>query len=243
MSDNPHHGPPGLPPHGGRASDPRPARQRPGGYPQSPRRPAARPYGSEPQGSPNPGPYQRPPQSPGAYRRPDPGEQPTRPYDQPAQRHEQPPPSDVGEQYSTDPYHHAWPPSRYQEPAQPREYLPYSDEYQRRPYPQPAESPVAYQRERDRRADRATTIANIIHVVAGLIAICFVLHIVFVLFGANQNSGVVSFSSLIAKVFLLGFGNVFTPSNATLGVVLNDGLAAIIYVVVGQLLTRTLRRR
>jgi hypothetical protein len=69
-----------------------------------------------------------------------------------------------------------------------------------------------------------------------------VLHIVFVLFSANPGSGVVSFASLMAKVFLLGFGDVFTPSNATIRVILNDGLAAIMYLIIGRIIARALRR-
>lgn len=52
--------------------------------------------------------------------------------------------------------------------------------------------------------------------VTAIIALCFVLHLVFVLFGANQGSGVVSVSNM-TKVFVLGFGDVFTPSNAASG--------------------------
>jgi hypothetical protein len=47
----------------------------------------------------------------------------------------------------------------------------------------------------------------------------------------------------MAKVFVLGFGDIFTPSDAKIGLVLNYGLATIIYLVVGQLIVRTLRRR
>ena len=71
----------------------------------------------------------------------------------------------------------------------------------------------------------------------------FVLHIVFVLFGANQGSGFVSFVYSTAKVFVLGFGDVFTPGDATIGLVLNYGLAAAVYLVVGKLVAGALRGR
>jgi hypothetical protein len=124
--------------------------------------------------------------------------------------------------------------------------MPSARERRTSPYhqpPVPEESPIAYQRERDRRADRANTISNTIHVVTALIALIFVLHIVFVLSGANQSSGIVSFVYLVAKVLVLGFGDVFTPSDAKIGLVLNYGLAAIIYFVIGRLIARTLRHR
>lgn len=245
MTDNPHQGPPGPPPRGGRVPDLRAARQRPDGYQQGPNQHVSRASGPGQLGPPvpGPGPYQQPPQISGASRRPDPVEQPTTPYNRPVQRYGQAPPSVVRNEHGSDPYQYEPASARYREYAQAHEYVPRSEEYQRRPYPQPEESPIAYQRERDRRADRVTIIANVIRLATALIALCFVLHIVFVLFGANQSSGIVSFSALMAKVFLLGFGKVFTPSNATIGVVLNDGLAAIIYAVTGKLVARTLRRR
>jgi hypothetical protein len=184
------------------------------------------------------------PQDPGGYQqRRAHGEQPPARYHQPTRQYEQAPPAAAGYEQSPAPYQREQSPVSYHEPAQPSEHVPSSQEYQRRPYQQREESPLEYQRERDRRADRTNTAANTIHVVTALIALIFVLHVVFVLFGANQRSGIVSFVYLMAKVFVLGFGDVFTPSDAKIGLVLNYGLATIIYLVVGQLIARTLRRR
>jgi hypothetical protein len=156
----------------------------------------------------------------------------------------QPPQATARYQQGLDPYHHEEPAAPY--PPEPYEQVPSARERRISPYhepPVPEESPIAYQRERDRRADRANTISNTIHVVTALIALIFVLHIVFVLSGANQSSGIVSFVYLVAKVLVLGFGDVFTPSDAKIGLVLNYGLAAIIYFVIGRLIARTLRHR
>lgn len=84
--------------------------------------------------------------------------------------------------------------------------------------------------------------ANTVRVVTALIALAFVLHIVFTLFGANQNSGFVAFVYGVSKVFVFGFGDVFTPSDAKIGLIANYGLAAIVYLVVGRIIYRTLRR-
>jgi hypothetical protein len=127
------------------------------------------------------------------------------------------------------------------EPFEPPAYRP-PDEPSPRAYRQPEESPLQYQRERDRRADRGVLIANTVRVVTALIALAFVLHIVFSLFGANQNSGFVGFDYDVSKVFVLGFGDVFTPGDATIGLIANYGLAAIVYLVVGRIVYRTLRR-
>lgn len=193
-----------------------------------------------------PGPYQQPPPGRGAYQhRPGPMAPPPRPQDQPTRQYEQPPappPYDHAPPREPDPPYE--PPYEPQPYDPPRSHEPYEPPPRREPrrYSQPDESPVAYQRERDRRAALVTIVANTIHVVTAIIALCFVLHIVFVLFGANQGSGIVSFVSNTTKVFVLGFGDVFTPSNATLRVVVTDGLAAIIYAVVGRLIATTLRR-
>lgn len=116
------------------------------------------------------------------------------------------------------------------------EPVPYEPVQQRR-----EDSPLAYQRERDRRTDRGNLIANVIWTASTLIALVFVLHIVFTLFHANQNSGFVAFVYGVAKVFVFGFGDVFTPNDATIGLIANYGLAAIVYLVVGRILYRTLR--
>ncbi|GDY31781.1 hypothetical protein GTS_34140 [Gandjariella thermophila] len=94
-----------------------------------------------------------------------------------------------------------------------------------------------------RREQGGETLARVINVVVGLVTTVFVLHVVFVVAGANKHNGFVSLVHQVAKALVLGFGDVFTPDDAKIGVVLNYGLAAIIYAVVGQLIVRALRRR
>lgn len=188
---------------------------------------------------PRPGPYQQPPAPPA--QQPVPYQQPPGPYQQPPN----PPPPDPYQQ-RPGPYEQA--PDAYQEP--PGRYDQQSDPYERRPDPyEPSpsrrreDSGRSYQEQRDRREDRANTLANVIHVLTGVIVTVFVLHIVFVLFSANQGSGIVSFVYQVAKVLVLGFGDVFTPGDATIGLVLNYGLAAVVYLVLGRLIAGALRRR
>lgn len=176
-------------------------------------------------------------------RRPGPDEQPTaviEPVVRPTRRYEQyeqpvaPPPA----AYEPEPA-----PDRYRlAEAYPLPDEPSARDHRGRGHQLPEESLVDYQRERDRRHDRTNLVANTIYVVTALIAFDFVLHIVFTLFGANQNSGFVAFVYGVAKVFVLGFGDVFTPGSATIGLIVNYGLAAIVYLAVGRILYRTLRR-
>ncbi|WP_433468568.1 hypothetical protein [Spirillospora sp. CA-128828] len=82
-----------------------------------------------------------------------------------------------------------------------------------------------------------------IRVITGFVAAIFLLHIVFVVFEANQGNGFVHGVYNFAKVLVLGLGDVFTPDDAKLGVALNYGLAALLYVVVGQLVISAFNRR
>lgn len=75
-----------------------------------------------------------------------------------------------------------------------------------------------------------------------LISLVFVLHIVFVVTGANQENDFVAFTYGTAKFFVFGLGDVFTPGDATIGVVLNYGLAALIYLFAGRIIARALKR-
>lgn len=109
------------------------------------------------------------------------------------------------------------------------------DPYQQ--YPEPQYQP------RGRRDDGANTVIAVIRVVTGITTMVFALHVLFVIAEANQGNGFVSFVYLLAKTLVLGLGDVFTPDEAKVGVVLNYGLAAIIYLVVGQLIIGALRRR
>lgn len=93
-----------------------------------------------------------------------------------------------------------------------------------------------------RHDDGAETLAGIVRAITSVIAGLFVLHILFVVLDANQGNSFVSFVYSAAKVFVLGFGDVFTPRDADVGVVLNYGFAALVYIIVGQLIIKLLRR-
>jgi hypothetical protein len=108
------------------------------------------------------------------------------------------------------------------------------------PPPYPGGDP--YQQGGRRRRDGAGAVASVIHLVTGLVVAIFLFHMLFVVFEANQDNGFVSGVYNLAKVLVLGLGDVFTPDDAKLGVVLNYGLAALLYLVVGQIIVRMLNR-
>lgn len=209
-----------------------------------------------------PPPQQQAPPQPVAPQQPFPGapQQGAGPYSQPPNPQGAPPPSgtafEQGAQYEREPV--AERTARYErEPEsydfEPEPYdPPRSSRHSRRePEPPPYEpepsrrghSERSYEETRARREDRARMIATGVHLFTGLIATVFVLHIVFVIAGANQSSGIVSFVYSTAKIFVFGFGDVFTPGDATIGLVLNYGLAAIVYVILGRVIAGALRRR
>jgi hypothetical protein len=92
------------------------------------------------------------------------------------------------------------------------------------------------------RGPSADAIGRTIQVLTALISLVFVLHVVFVIARANQSNGFVAFTYATAKFFVLGLGDVFTPNDATIGVILNYGLAAVIYLVAGRIIARALKR-
>lgn len=107
------------------------------------------------------------------------------------------------------------------------------DPYQQQsPYPPPRH-----------REDGTNTVIAIIRAVTGLITAIFVLHILFVVFDANQGNEFVSLIYTLAKALVLSLGDVFTPDDAKIGVVLNYGFATILYLVVSQFIIKALRHR
>jgi hypothetical protein len=133
-----------------------------------------------------------------------------------------------------DPQHrfHTPPTTPYAPPTTP--YAPPA--YTPPPYPAP---PAPQQRDQ---TDTATVVARVVVGVTGSVAFIFALHVLFSLANANQNNSFVQFVYVLAKVFVLGFGDVFTPNDAKIGLVLNYGLAALMYLVIGKLIARALRR-
>ena len=109
--------------------------------------------------------------------------------------------------------------------------------------PPPGYGEPPYRNPRDpRRRDGGAAVANVIRLVVGLVIAVFLLHILFVLTEANQANGFVNGVYDAAKVLVLGLGDVFTPDDAKLGVVLNYGFAALIYLAVGQLVIKLINR-
>ena len=80
------------------------------------------------------------------------------------------------------------------------------------------------------------SLGRILQLITVVIAFIIILHIIFVLLNANGGNTIVSTDATWAGDLAAWFKNLFTPANYKLGVVLNYGLAAIVWLFIGRLL-------
>src|SRR5215212_11428972 len=85
-----------------------------------------------------------------------------------------------------------------------------------------------------------TLLATIVRVVCSVIAAFIVIHAVFVLFEANPQNMLVEFTAWWRDTFGWFTKNLFTPSDPKIAEAINDGLAAIIWAVVGNLVSKVI---
>jgi hypothetical protein len=85
-------------------------------------------------------------------------------------------------------------------------------------------------------------LATIVRVVCSVIAALIVIHAVFVLFEANPSNPLVTFTAGWRDTFGWFTKNLFTPSDPKIAEAINDGLAALIWVVAGSLLSKLIVR-
>ena len=85
-------------------------------------------------------------------------------------------------------------------------------------------------------------LATIVRAVCTVIAALIVIHAIFVLFKANPGNPLVTFTAGWRDTFGWFTKNLFTPSDPKIAEAINDGLAALIWVVVGSLLSKLIVR-
>ena len=85
-------------------------------------------------------------------------------------------------------------------------------------------------------------VATIVRAVCSVIAAVIVIHAVFVLFEANPANGLVSFTASWRDTFGWFTKNLFTPSDPKIAEAINDGLAALIWVALGSLVSKLIVR-
>jgi hypothetical protein len=85
-------------------------------------------------------------------------------------------------------------------------------------------------------------LATVVRVACTIIAALILIHAVFVLFEANPQNPLVTFTAGWRDTFGWFTKNLFTPSDPKIAEAINDGLAALIWVVVGSLLSKLVLR-
>lgn len=84
------------------------------------------------------------------------------------------------------------------------------------------------------------TAAVVVKFVTSLFAAILVIHAILVIGGANAANYVAVFFRDWASGLALGVNDLFLPASEALRVVLNSGLAAIIWIVIGMVISRIL---
>jgi hypothetical protein len=87
-----------------------------------------------------------------------------------------------------------------------------------------------------------TLVATIVRVACSVIAALIVVHAVFVLLEANPANPLVGFTAGWRDTFGWFTKDLFTPSDPKIAEAINDGLAALIWVVAGNLLSKLIVR-
>ena len=111
--------------------------------------------------------------------------------------------------------------------------------------PEPVAPLVEDEEMLDPRAGRYRVVRRVcavINLVAAVFAVVLGLHVLLVLADANQHNGFASFVDNFASAVSLGFRGLFTPASQKLAVLLNDGLAAIVWLLIGAALTYAIRQ-
>jgi hypothetical protein len=94
----------------------------------------------------------------------------------------------------------------------------------------------------DRRRRTVSIVCTVINVICAVFAVVLALHIVLVIGEANQANGFAGFVNDLSSGVSLGLRDLFVPENLKLRTFLNDGLAAIAWLVIAALLTFLIRR-
>jgi hypothetical protein len=90
---------------------------------------------------------------------------------------------------------------------------------------------------------RASDIAaELVGIVATIICVLLALHIAFVVFSANGDNTIVRAVNNWADRFAWRFHDIFVPKDERVGVLVNYGLAAFVYLIAGRVAAGLIRR-
>jgi hypothetical protein len=92
------------------------------------------------------------------------------------------------------------------------------------------------------KARAVRTICAVIDIVCWVFALVLLLHILLVVAGANMGNGFATFITGWAGGIDFGLDDLFTPANEKAAVLLNEGVAALLWLAIGALLTHLISR-
>lgn len=87
-----------------------------------------------------------------------------------------------------------------------------------------------------------SVLATVVRVVCAVIAALIVVHALFVLFEANPENFLVEFTTGWRDTFGWFTKDLFRPSDPKIAEAINDGLAAVIWVVLGSIVSKLIVR-
>jgi hypothetical protein len=125
-------------------------------------------------------------------------------------------------------------------PDRPTEHLPPAEPSYREERPYPREEEVVERG--DGRVRAVRVVCAVIDVVCWLFAIVLAIHIFLVMGGANPANGFAQLIESWSAAVSLGLRDLFTPANAGVRTLFNDGLAALLWLLIGAVLTSLISR-
>jgi hypothetical protein len=86
------------------------------------------------------------------------------------------------------------------------------------------------------------TAATTVRVIAMIICVLLALHIAFVMFKANEANSIVRTINSWAHWFAWRFRDMFVPKDERVGVLVNYGIAAVVYLIAGRVVSGLIGR-
>jgi hypothetical protein len=88
----------------------------------------------------------------------------------------------------------------------------------------------------------AESAAALVRILAMIICVLLALHIAFVVFRANDGNAIVRTVNDWADWFAWRFRDMFVPKDERVAVLVNYGIAAVVYLIVGRVVSGLIRR-
>ena len=85
-----------------------------------------------------------------------------------------------------------------------------------------------------------TVAASVIRILTVVFAAILVIYVVLAVAGANPANSITIFFSDLASNLTLGIGDLFLPADESLRIILNFGLAAVVWIVIGIVVSKVL---